>query len=233
MTSKLSYINLIRQRSSRRSYKPEMLSDEIQEQIDEILKTIPAGPFRTNPIFRLIRKSMAADQKIKLGTYGFISGAQYFVVGKTVSGTEAFVDFGYCMEWIILQLTGLGLGTCWLGGTFTRSEFARLVNLYEDEVIPAITPVGHATEKRSIRDRLIRIGAGSNHRKPWSEMFFNGDFNHPLTEVKAGDNVTVLEMVRLAPSASNKQPWRVVQSRQRLSFLFAANSGLQSHVPGD
>lgn len=43
MTSKLSYINLIRQRSSRRSYKPEMLSDEIQEQIDEILKTTRQG----------------------------------------------------------------------------------------------------------------------------------------------------------------------------------------------
>jgi len=231
MTSTFSYIDLIHQRSSRRSYKPEILSDKIQDQINEIIVTIPAGPFGTDSSFRLIHKSMAADRKIKLGTYGFISGAQYFIVGKTVSGTEDFVDFGYRMEWIILQLTGLGLGSCWLGGTFTRSEFARLVDLKENEVIPAITPVGHATEKRSIRDRLIRIGAGSKRRKPLLEMFFNGDFDHPLIEVKTGDYATVLEMVRLAPSASNKQPWRVVQSDNACHFYLQRTAGYSRMFP--
>ncbi|MCK4641377.1 MAG: nitroreductase [Candidatus Marinimicrobia bacterium] len=231
MNTKFSYIDLIRRRSSRRSYKPEVLSDKIQEQINQIIVTIPAGPFGTDSSFRLIRKSIAADQKIKLGTYGFISGAQYFIVGKTVSGTEAFIDFGYRMEWIILKLTGLELGTCWLGGTFTRSEFARLVNLQENEVIPAITPVGHATEKRSIRDRLIRLGAGSKNRKPWLEIFFNGDFNHPSDNKQIGDYSTVLEMVRLAPSASNKQPWRVVQSDNACHFYLQRTAGYSRMFP--
>lgn len=231
MTSTFSYIDIIHQRSSWRSYKPEVLSDKIQDQINEIIVTISAGPFGTDSSFRLINKSVAADQKIKLGTYGFISGAHYFIAGKTVSSPEAFIDFGYRMEWIILQLTGLGLGTCWLGGTFTRSEFARLVNLRGDEVIPAITPIGHATKSRSIRDRLIRLGAGSKHRKPWSEMFFNGDFNHRLTEVKAGDYATILEMVRLAPSASNKQPWRVVQSDNACHFYLQRAVGYSRMFP--
>ncbi len=230
-TNKISSIEIIRNRTSRRSYKPEILSDKIQDQIDEILKTIPAGPFGTDSSFRLIHKSMATDRKIKLGTYGFISGAQYFIVGKTVSDIEAFIDFGYRMEWIILQLTGLGLGTCWLGGTFTRSEFARLVNLQENEVISAITPVGHATEKRSIRDRLIRLGAGSKNRKPWSEMFFNGDFDHPSDNKQIGDYSTVLEMVRLAPSASNKQPWRVVQSDNACHFYLQRTAGYSRMFP--
>jgi len=231
MTSTFAYIDLIRRRSSRRSYKPEVLSDKIQEQIDEILKTIPAGPFGTDSSFWLIHKSMAADQKIKLGTYGFISGAQHFIVGKTIPGTEAFMDFGYRMEWLILQLTGLGLGTCWLGGTFTRSEFARLVDLQGNEVIPAITPVGYATERRSIRDRLIRLGAGSKNRKPWSELFFDDDFDHPLDRLQIGEYATALEMVRLAPSASNKQPWRVVQSDNACHFYLQRRAGYGRMFP--
>ena len=231
MNTKFLYIDLIRRRSSRRSYKPEALSDKIQEQIDEILKTIPVGPFGTDSSFRLNHKSMAADQKIKLGTYGFISGAQHFIVGKTIPGDEAFVDFGYRMEWIILQLTGLGLGTCWLGGTFTRSEFARLVNLQENEVIPAITPVGHATENRSIRDRLIRLGAGSKHRKPWSELFFDEKFDHPLDRLQIGEYATALEMVRLAPSASNKQPWRVIKTENAFHFYLQRTAGYSRMFP--
>ncbi|MBL7067146.1 MAG: nitroreductase family protein [Candidatus Marinimicrobia bacterium] len=231
MTSKFSYINLIRRRSSRRSYRSESFSPETLKQIEKIISNTPGGLFNSPSTFSLVHKYITADQKIKLGTYGFISGAQYFVVGKTISGTEAFVDFGYCMEWIILQLTGLEFGTCWLGGTFTRSEFTKLLDLKEDEIIPAITPVGFATEKRSIRDRLIRFGAGSNHRKPWSEMFFNDDFDHPLTEVKAGDYVTVLEMVRLAPSASNKQPWRVVQSDNACHFYLQRTAGYSRMFP--
>jgi len=225
VNTKFSYIDLIHQRSSRRSYKPEALPDKIQDQINEIIVTIPTGPFGTDSSFRLIHKSMATDQKIKLGTYGFISGAQYFIVGKTIPGDEAFVDYGYRMEWIILQLTGLELGTCWLGGTFTRSEFASLVDLQENEVIPAITPVGHATVSRSIRDRLIRIGAGSKKRKPWPELFFNRDFEKPLDEITAGKYARALEMVRLAPSASNKQPWRVVKSDNAGHFYLQRRAG--------
>ena len=40
--------------------------------------------------------------------------------------------------------------------------------------------------------------------------FFDGSFDHPLTQQKAGAFAQPLEMVRWAPSAVNKQPWRVV-----------------------
>jgi len=231
VNTKFSYIDLIHRRSSRRSYKPEFLSDKIQDQVNEIIVTVPTGLFGTDSSFRLIHKSMAADQKIKPGTYGFISGAQHFIVGKTIPGAEAFVDFGYRMEWIILQLTGLGLGTCWLGGTFTRSEFASLVDLQGNEVIPAITPVGYATERRSIRDRLIRLGAGSKNRKPWAELFFDGDFDQPLDRLQIGEYATALEMVRLAPSASNKQPWRVIKADNAFHFYLQRTAGYGRMFP--
>jgi len=226
-----SIIETIKSRSSRRSYHSELLSQETVNQIEKIVNDAPNGLFNSTPTFRLIHKSMAADQKIKLGTYGFISGAQYFIAGKTVSSPEALVDFGYRMEWIILQLTALGLGTCWLGGTFKRGEFAGLLDVKEDEIIPAITPVGHTTEKRSMRDKIIRIGAGSNKRKPWPELFFDRDFKKPLGEITAGKYAQALEMVRLAPSASNRQPWRIVMIGNEYHFYLLRTPGYGRMFP--
>jgi hypothetical protein len=119
-------------------------------------------------------------------------------------------DYGFAMERAILAATDLGLGTCWLGGTFTRSSFARAIGAGPDESVPAVTAVGHHTERRGAVEEIVRFGAGSARRKPWAELFFAGSFGTPLERGQAGPFETPLEMTRLAPSASNKQPWRVV-----------------------
>lgn len=216
---------IIQSRISQRSYRPEPLTGELLEKTEHILKISPAGPFHSDADFQLIHKASAADQKIKLGTYGFIKGAQHFIAGKTVPGPGAMVDYGYRLEWIILQLTTLGLGTCWLGGSFKRHEFARLIQLNSNAVIPAVTPVGYPAEKPSLKDRLIRFGAGSKNRKPWKEIFFENDFGQSLTKSTAGKYSTALEMVRLAPSASNRQPWRIVKSGTQHHFFLHHKRG--------
>jgi nitroreductase len=215
----------IRRRTSWRNFDPSPLSKELRAQIDEILEHTPSGPFATISTFKLVNKSVATDQNIKLGTYGFIKGAQYFIVGTMQSDSAGFVDFGYRMEWIILQLTALDLGTCWLGGSFRRSEFADLIGLQKGAIIPAVTPVGYPAEKRSLRDGLIRLGAGSKRRKPWNEIFFAEDFSGSLTPENAGKYATALEMVRLAPSASNRQPWRVIHKNNLFHFYVQRTPG--------
>ncbi len=77
--------------------------------------------------------------------------------------------------------------------------------------MPAISPLGSVTPKRSVTDSLIRWSAGSRNRRPWDELFFDRDLNTALTESAAGRYREPLEMLRLAPSASNQQPWRVVK----------------------
>ncbi len=62
--------------------------------------------------------------------------------------------------------------------------------------------------------------AGSDKRKPWSQIFFDGDFVKPLEEKEAGNYRDALEMVRIAPSASNKQPWRIVFQKDKNTFHF-------------
>ena len=54
---------------------------------------------------------------------------------------------------------------------------------------------------------------------PWDKLFFSEDFSHPLDEKEAGIYHEVLEMVRLAPSAVNTQPWRIIKDDRGFHFF--------------
>jgi nitroreductase len=204
--------DLIEARTSWRSYDPRPLEDTLRRTIEEFLEKKTAGPFGHRARFRLVVKNdLELEKNVRLGTYGFIKNARCFIVGAARPGFRHWEDYGYLLEEIILKMTDLGLATCWLGGTFRRGEFGQTVAVTEDEVIPAITPVGYPSRRRNIRDRAIRLGAGSSSRKPWGTFFFDRDFDNPLSQDKPGEYGRVLEMVRLAPSASNRQPWRIVR----------------------
>ena len=66
----------------------------------------------------------------------------------------------------------------------------------------------------------IIVNADKKHssRKPFGELFFDRNFDNPLTETGAGRFLKPLEMVRLAPSATNKQEWRVLLADKALHF---------------
>lgn len=49
----------------------------------------------------------------------------------------------------------------------------------------------------------------ADHRKEWNQLFYKNDFQSLLTKEEAGDLTFLLEMVRLGPSVSKKQPWRI------------------------
>jgi hypothetical protein len=97
-------------------------------------------------------------------------------------------------------------------------------------VVPAITPVGYPKPSKSIRENIIRWGAKSDSRKPWNELFFDQQFGQPLSESMAGVYQTPLEMLRLAPSASNKQPWRVVNNGSGYHFYLLETPGYDKTI---
>jgi hypothetical protein len=120
-------------------------------------------------------------------------------------------DYGYLLEQIVLGATDMGLGTCWLGGTFSASSFAKAINLQEGELLPTVSPIGYPAERKSLAEKMMRGMVGADKRKPWSGLFFTDNFSRPLTEEGAGIYATALANLRLAPSASNKQPWRLLR----------------------
>lgn len=206
---------VIRRRYSVRTYVKKPISRQIKEQITEYMDTL-SSPFPAKASFKLIETELAANGA-KLGTYGMIKGASAFIASEVKEGAYAVEALGYEFEKLILFLTTLGLGTCWLGGTFNRAEFRKAWGESEGALFPAISPVG-TFEKKSFRENLVRGFIHADTRKPWDALFFDGDFSSPLAKETAGPYAFPLEMVRLGPSASNKQPWRIVRESGRYHF---------------
>lgn len=207
-----SWIEIIEKRVSCRSYDGRPLEPADAEALRLALSTPPAAPFGNRVRFALLDSGNGATAETRgLGTYGVIRGARTFLAGAVSAGEGAMEDFGHAMETMILRATARGLGTCWLGGTFSRSGFASAMALAEGEVLPAVTPVGYPAGKRTLTDRLFRYAASSDRRTPWSEVFFRETWDRPLDRHGAGEWARALECVRLGPSASNKQPWRILR----------------------
>ncbi|TFG58157.1 MAG: nitroreductase [Spirochaetales bacterium] len=223
------YTELLKKRISVRSYGKKDLDSTIKKRIGTILSASSNSPFGSGVRFSLLETSDKEREELKkLGTYGMISGAPAFIIGAVVLSDMAMEDYGYCLEKIILQLTDLGLGTCWLGGTFRRSGFAEYLKPGENEVMPAITPVGYPSDKPGLKERVIRKAIGARNRKPREELFFTGDPSSPVPVkpfASGGNGIlkgydAALEAVRLGPSASNKQPWRIFRAENEKVFRF-------------
>jgi len=178
-------------------------------------------PFDSVMRFELVEAMGSEDdEKQKIGTYGFIKNAPAYIVGAVKESEKNLEDFGYLMECIILYSTGIGLGTCWLGLSFSKGGFSERIKKKDDEIVPAIASVGYTADKQGAVEKILRWGAGSKNRKPWSELFFQNDFTTELTIDASVPYSAPLEMVRLAPSASNKQPWRIVREKQSSNIHF-------------
>jgi hypothetical protein len=223
----MAVTEIIKKRFSCRTYSERSLEDKVLQKFLTIVNDAHKGPFGNQPNFRLIHlTSFTTQEAKKLGTYGVIKNARLFLVGTIKNGHLAMEDYGYCKEEIILKATALGLGTCWLGGTFQSSNFAKSVDLQKDELLPTIAPIGYPALEKSFTERIMRLVAGSDKRKPWSDIFFAGNFSTPLTPEQAGIYSEALENIRLAPSASNKQPWRVLRDDSTNSFHFYLSRAL-------
>jgi hypothetical protein len=228
---------IIRQRFSCRSYRREPIDADRREQLQAFIADLPPGPFdklRTAPFGSRPRFELAAATEMEnkplrgLGTYGFIKNPPAFILGAMNPSDYDLEDYGYLMETIILYATSLDLGTCWLGGTFTKSSFARKMNLSTAETMPAVTSVGEYADPEQKRRGLVSRTAGADRRLPWEKLFFNFMLDVPLIRNEAAEYATALEMVRLGPSASNKQPWRIVNHNQFWRFFLRRTPGYRA-----
>lgn len=204
---------LIRQRHSCRTYQTRPLSKEDLNSLETFAANWKSGPLG-NPVRYLITAASENDtQALRgLGTYGFIKDPQAFIIASVRERPGALEDFGYLLELLILKAADLEIGSCWLGGTFTKSRFSELMDLEAGETIPAVACIGYPHDHQAFLDRVSRVYAGSDRRLPWEQLFFENFWDVPLAQDHAGDYLEPLILLRLAPSASNKQPWRILKS---------------------
>jgi nitroreductase len=222
---------IIRKRFSCRTCLDRPIDKEKRGKLAELAASTTTGPFGSRARFKLLSATEADRQALKgLGTYGFIRNPAGFIAGAVGEAGKNLEDFGYLMEQLVLFATDLGLGTCWLGGSFTRSSFAKKISARRGERIPAVVSVGHIADKAATVDAVIRQSASSDHRYRWDKLFFEASFGVPLSKAAAGAYGVPLDMVRLGPSASNKQPWRIVKGNGAWHFYLQRTPGYRQNL---
>ena len=220
---------LIDRRYSCRTYLERPIAETDRDALTAFMATKTRGPLGSVARFGLIAASPNdAGALRRLGTYGFIKGATGYIVGAVRKGPGALEDYGYLLEEVILEATRIGLGTCWLGGTFTRSTFtSRFGGVRRDETIPAVVSTGYPGDDG---DERMREREEGTRRFPPAELFFAGEFGRPLGSGADGYG-EALEAVRMGPSATNKQPWRIVRRGDDWHFYLLRTQGLRQGQP--
>ena len=222
----------VRMRKSVRAYENRPLSEKDKSLINGWISKFGSeeGPFPVPINIYLLEAKKDTDAE-RLGTYGVIRGATSFL-GVTVKNTEGAMEaVGYRFEKLVLAAAAEGLGTCWLAGTFNREQFSNAMNICSDEIFPIVCPIGYPLEKNTLVNSVFRKFSNADKRKEWPELFFENEFGNPLTKEKAKEYSFPLEMLRLAPSAANRQPWRVVYKDN--AFHFYREENPKSKYPYD
>ncbi|MCM1349526.1 MAG: hypothetical protein NC338_08955 [Firmicutes bacterium] len=209
--------NAILERRSVRTFNKEQLIDA--SKVGELQKAVTAVSSPLGGRWKIQLMDCGEDALAKSpSTYGVIRGATLFLLLWTGSDTVSRISGGYALEQVVLRATHLGLGTCWLGGTFRAKSFGD-ANV-EGMELTIVCPVGVPAQRERLLARAFSAIAGSCKRKPFDELFKFANsvarerFAHPL------------EMMRLAPSSVNSQPWRAIASDSGVDFYRVGSSKL-------
>ena len=209
-------MELVRHRRSVRTFDGNPLRPEDAEKILRFEESIET-PYGIPVIWKLLNAR----------EYGLsspvIAGTDTYIAGKVRRQPHAEEAFGFAFEKLVLYAESLGLGTTLIAGTMNRPAFEKAMQLSADEVMPCVSPLGYPAKKMSLRETLMRKGVRADSRMEFSELFFDRSFDKPLSESTPFRDV--LEMVRWAPSAVNKQPWRVVVDGKQAHFYEKKSKG--------
>lgn len=231
MDIRFSIDEAVRKRYSVRNYNGEIIEENIKEKIRLFMASLD-NPFGKDVFFHFLDNE-DVNKEEKLGTYGVIKGASQYI-GTTIEKEDFSLEaLGYELEVLMLYLSDLNIGTCWLGGTFDRKGFAKAMDIGENQLFPAITPYGYAAQKKHIKEMAMRKMIKAEQRKDWKELFFKDNFDNPISKEDAADLEFAFEMVRLGPSASNKQPWRIVLIDNTVHFYQHKEPKYSEHFPYD
>lgn len=214
----MNILEAMKERRSVRSFDGEGLSST---QVEEINKAIAESYSPFGGKLTILLKKFDLKAGYKPSTYGMIKGAVDFFLLGIGSDEASALTAGFQFEQVVLKAWQAGLGTCWIAATFKGSDFEKEVSWPEGEELKIICPVGVAA-RQSLREKIVRFTVGSKNRKPFDELFFYGDFNHAVP----ADNRfrEALEMLRVAPSSTNSQPWRALVVGDTVHFYYKPKS---------
>lgn len=191
----MTLMEAIETRISCRAYTDEPLSQDTLDELRAYAQELTSG---TDLRFAIVGPAEGGAQ-LKLAKSMFKGKVSTYaaLIGPDNNPTREKV--GYLGEKLVLKATQMGLGSCWVAGTFDRKSVSE--PLAAGEVLHDVIPLGHAPAKQPIAQKAIRAGLRKRDHRP--EALFQGPM--PLTEAPAWISAGIDAVIK-GPSAVNEQP---------------------------
>jgi nitroreductase len=212
----MDIIEIIKKRKSCRTFNSVALKPADKKNLESFINENNIGLENEVLNFQIIEKH-DVDKQMKLD-YGIIKGHNAYILGSSKTSLASRVNYGYLMEKVVLKATEMNMSTCWIG-VFDSTYFNE-VFLEDGFEIPSIVIVGYSNDKPTYQDKFLRFSINASKRNSWDKLFFDYILKMPLNPEDVKKYSDSLEMVRLAPSSGNTQPWRVYFNDTTNEFHF-------------
>ncbi len=212
----MNIIEIIKKRKSCRTFNGNWLSTSDKKILEDYIpgnKNLPGEEI----IDLSIIEKKDDSKKMKLD-YGIIQGHKSYLLGISKSSILSRVNYGYLMEKVVLKATEIGISTCWVG--YFDNTFFNEIIIEDGFEIPGIVMIGYSGDRQTFKEKFARFTLNASKRQDWGKLFFNFKTKVPLTPDLVKEYNDSLEMVRLAPSSGNTQPWRIFFNDTNNEFHF-------------
>ena len=183
----MNWLQLIERRVSVRKYEPDV--DEVTlAQVRRFCEHVKERNSQEVEFY------LVPSSEVSKGGFWEGPSAPWYVAAVAPDDRDSLLSLGYSGEQLVLQMTSLELGTCWQGAFFDREALGRSLNLGKGLGVRALLAWGRSQNDSKDHPRIKK-------RLMPDKLVASAEVNYPWR--------TVLEAVRWAPSALNRQPWRL------------------------
>lgn len=211
----MNITEIIRKRKSCRTFSGTLLHEAHQNILKQYISALQSLSGEELHLEIIEKAGAAVTMKLD---YGMIKGHNTYLLGKSLATKEARINYGYVCEKVVLKATELDIATCWIG-IFDHEYFGE-ISIDKDFEIPSIVILGYPEEKPSGIEMILRMAVRASRRLDWEKLFFDYHTGKPLVDKHVLKYADSLEMLRLAPSAGNTQPWRIFFDATTSEFHF-------------
>lgn len=206
-------------RHSVRRYRPEPLDRTFLDMVDDIVAR--ARPLIPDNHIRTMRRDVITGEDLiaAMGGYGRILTPPHYLVASAVGRQAPLTDLGYRLEQVAIQLVQVGISVCFIGSLGREKNVRVRFRLNPRARIGAFLIFGRPAVSPTDRDinAAIRRARGEESRLDAASIFYKGTFDRQTKPPKSLSRL--VEAARLAPSANNAQPWRLLW-RDNVLYLF-------------
>lgn len=213
----MNLYNIIEKRTSVRKYQSKDFNNITLDKVRSLLLC-------ANPLYKDIGVRLELVHKdVKSVGMGFLNGhvkiqAPYCLAAVSEKRDGYMENIGFIQEQAVLELTAMGIGTCWLG-TFNNELLRQHLKVNDNEVITNVISMGYPEEK-SFRNGSFRKLVGSKRKKD-TEITFYKEWGGNSAAFLDRDPLLrkILQASILAPSGGNKQPVNVIIKDDSVLFF--------------